>query len=351
MSQLTHGGLCNGIAGFALAAQRAGIRTIWTSDTDPFCNAVSRKHFPHAHQYGNIYDVHHPQRPDIISAGYPCQPESYAGKRQGTEDDRWLWPEVLRLVTECRPGWFIGENVAGHVTLGLSGVLADLEAAGYEVWPLVLPACALGAPHQRDRVWIIAHTDNRQPEQPQQALRAGRHPAGLGGKAATDTSGGRWGADIGDLRGWQPDAVGCCQATTYTHSSRGRPGQPERPEARAEADYSPATNPGSSHHVWRGEGPRWWQQCAESLTAGIRHRQDFQLTQPALRAPDDGLSVGLVRPDTGGDAASARRAKADEKTWRRSTLHAAGNALVPQIPTLFFQFIADYEAGLIQPNQ
>lgn len=186
LAPLTHGALCNGIGGFALAAQRAGIRTAWTCEVDPFCNAVSRKHFPHAHQYLSIYDVHHPPRVDIISAGYPCQPASYAGKRRGPADDRWLWPEVLRLLAQCRPRWFLGENVAGHLTLGLESVLADLEAEGFEVWPLVLPACAVDAPHRRDRVWIIAHAHHRQPVSAPQALRPGRDAAGPGGEAAPD---------------------------------------------------------------------------------------------------------------------------------------------------------------------
>lgn len=348
MSNLTHGALCNGIAGFALAAQWAGIGTIWTSDTDPFCNAVSRKHFPDAHQYGDIYAIHRPPYVDIISAGYPCQPESYAGKRRGEEDDRWLWPEVLRLVVEVQPRWFIGENVAGHITLGLAGVLADLEAAGYEVWPLVLPACALGAPHQRDRVWIIAHTHNRQPEQPQQALRAGWHPAGPGSEATAHThSSGCEEQHLAGVTAGTGLAARCADAIAANAGRIGGwSGQPERPEARPEADYSPYRHAPGLSSDGKPSATRSGQE-SEGQTRATGVWPDWWLTQPALCAPDDGLSGRLVRPDPRGDTAGARRAKADEKTWRRSTLHAAGNALVPQIPKLFFQFIADYEAGLI----
>ncbi|MCY9758943.1 DNA cytosine methyltransferase, partial [Paenibacillus alvei] len=96
---------------------------------------------------------------DIISAGYPCQPFSNAGKRRGTEDDRHLWPEVKRLLEEIRPRWFLGENVAGHITLGLDIVLSDLESIGYTAQPVVIPACAVGAPHRRDRVFILGYSE------------------------------------------------------------------------------------------------------------------------------------------------------------------------------------------------
>ena len=301
-AELTHGALCNGIGGFALAARRAGIRTAWTCEIDPFCNAVSRKHFPHAHQYLNIYDVHHPPRVDIISAGYPCQPASYAGKRRGPADDRWLWPEVLRILAQCRPRWFLGENVAGRLTLGLEGVLADLEAEGFEVWPLVLPACAVDAPHRRDRVWLVAHADHRQPVQPPPALRPGGDAAGPGREAAPD-----------------PDS-----------QRRGQPGGLLVPPPK-------------------GEGPWPGRRDNEPAAAGDDDGMGWVFTQPPLCPGDDGLPGHLVRPDRSGDETGAptdsgHRQK-DPRHWARNTLKAAGNALVPTIPELFFQFIADYEAG------
>ncbi|WP_414654783.1 DNA cytosine methyltransferase [Hymenobacter sp.] len=308
-TNLTHGALCNGIGGFALAARRAGIRTAWTCEIDPFCNAVSRRHFPDAHQYLNIYDVCHPPRVDVISAGYPCQPASYAGKRRGPADNRWLWPEVLRLLAQCRPRWFLGENVAGHLTLGLESVLADLEAEGYEVWPLVLPACAVDAPHRRDRVWIVAHAHHRQPVQPPQALCPGRDAPVAGGEAAPYSDSQRCG---------QPSCLLVPPAE----------GESPRPRGR---DYEPAFN-------------------------GPDHGMGWVFTQPPLCPGDDGLSRHLVRPDGSGDAAGAPTdsgyRQKDPRHWARNTLKAAGNrrtaqanALVPDIPQLFFQFIADYEAG------
>jgi DNA (cytosine-5)-methyltransferase 1 len=95
---------------------------------------------------------------DLICGGFPCQPFSVAGKRQGKEDDRHLWPEYFRLIQEIRPRWVIGENVAGLINMGLDQVLSDLESAGYSCQTLVIPACAVNAPHRRDRVWIVANT-------------------------------------------------------------------------------------------------------------------------------------------------------------------------------------------------
>ena len=96
---------------------------------------------------------------DVISGGFPCQPFSVAGKRRGSEDDRYLWPEMLRVIEELRPAWVVGENVAGIVNMALDTVLSDLEAKGYAAGAFIIPACAVDAPHRRDRCVIVANTD------------------------------------------------------------------------------------------------------------------------------------------------------------------------------------------------
>lgn len=161
---MTHASLFSGVGGFDLAAEWAGWTNMFNCDIDPFCRRVLAYHFPNAVQYEDIRTTDFTVwrgRIDVLTAGFPCQPFSVAGKRKGTDDDRYLWPEVPRAIREIRPRWVVGENVRGFVNwsegMVLDTVFADLEAFGYEVQPFVLPACAVGAPHRRDRIWIVAH--------------------------------------------------------------------------------------------------------------------------------------------------------------------------------------------------
>ncbi len=155
------GSLFTGIGGLDLGLERAGMRIAWQSEIDPYCCAVLRKHWPHVPNLGDIRGVRATSAPpvDLICGGFPCQPFSFAGKRRGHEDDRYLWPEMLRVIEEFRPRWVLGENVPGIINLALDQVLSDLEALGYETAALVIPACALDAPHRRDRVWILAYAE------------------------------------------------------------------------------------------------------------------------------------------------------------------------------------------------
>jgi len=154
-----------GIGGFGLAGRWAGIETICQVEIDPFCLKVLQKNFPNAERHADIKNFDGTKyfgAVDIISGGFPCQPYSTAGKRLGKEDERHLWPEMLRVIREARPRWVVGENVGGIISwsggLVFEEVCADLEAIGYEVQPFVLPACSVDAPHRRDRVWFVAHS-------------------------------------------------------------------------------------------------------------------------------------------------------------------------------------------------
>ena len=168
MNALHHLDLFSGIGGFALAARWTGrIETVAFCDNDPFCQRILHNHWPHALLYEDIRSLTANRlrsdgvpRIDLLTGGFPCQPFSIAGKRGGAADDRHLWPQMRRLIAETRPRWIIGENVAHFIPLALDACLSDLEAEGYEAWPLVLPACAVGAPHRRDRVFIIAFRED-----------------------------------------------------------------------------------------------------------------------------------------------------------------------------------------------
>jgi DNA (cytosine-5)-methyltransferase 1 len=148
------------IGGFSLGLERTGgFETVAFCEIDPFCQKVLKKHWPDVPIYNDVRTLNYDGPVDVITGGYPCQPFSLAGKRQGESDDRHLWPAMFSLVKKHRPSWVIGENVAGHIGMGLDDVLSDLEGEAYAVRTFVIPACAVDAPHRRDRVWIVAHTD------------------------------------------------------------------------------------------------------------------------------------------------------------------------------------------------
>ena len=235
---LTHGSLFTGIGGFDLGFEWAGIRTVFQVEIDEFCRRLLELRFPEARRYSDIRAFAvadaaslrrlslpeisngngkgdgrqrragkerrpscEPQREsavDIISGGFPCQPVSHAGKRQGANDDRYLWPEMFRVVRTLRPRWVVAENVYGLITHEggelLDAVYNDLESEGYETLPpVVLPACAFGAPHRRDRVWIVAHSEHahRWPEHEEHAESHRRNGLGGGGSDVCHSPRGR----------------------------------------------------------------------------------------------------------------------------------------------------------------
>ena len=156
--------LFSGIGGFARGLEATNFfETSCFVENEPYCRAVLQYHWPDVPVLGDIRDVKGqdlPFRPDVICGGFPCQPFSQAGKQQAQDDPRHLWPEMFRLIRECRPTWIVGENVVGLIRLGLDEVLTDLESEGYATRTFDIPACATGAPHLRRRLWIVAHADS-----------------------------------------------------------------------------------------------------------------------------------------------------------------------------------------------
>jgi len=159
MPNLTHGSLFSGIGGFDLGFERAGIKTLWQVENDPYAVKVLERHWPNVKRYGDIKAIKWEavEVPDIISGGFPCQPVSVAGKRRGQDDERWLWPEFARCLRILRPRYVVVENVPGLLALGFGDVLGDLAALGYDAEWDSIPAAAFGAPHLRYRVWIVAY--------------------------------------------------------------------------------------------------------------------------------------------------------------------------------------------------
>lgn len=150
--------LFSGIGGFDLGLERAGMECVGQVEKDEYCLAVLAHHWPAVKRVADIYDVTESDfgAVDLVCGGFPCQPFSLAGKRAGAGDHRYLWPEMLRVIKAYRPSWVLGENVAGIVGVELDKVLADLESEGYELQTFIIPACAVDAPHERKRVWIVA---------------------------------------------------------------------------------------------------------------------------------------------------------------------------------------------------
>ena len=152
--------LFSGIGGFSLGLERAGMSTVAMCEKDPYCRKILAKHWPDLTIHEDIRNLdgkRYAESIDLVCGGFPCQPFSVAGKRKGTNDDRHLWPEMLRVIKESRPRWVIGENVFGFVNMALDDVQADLEREHYEVRKFVLPAVAVDAKHRRDRIFVVGY--------------------------------------------------------------------------------------------------------------------------------------------------------------------------------------------------
>ena len=198
--------LFSGIGGLDLAAEWAGFKTVAFCERDKFCKSVLTARWPNVRIFDDVRTIDADELPaiELVHGGYPCQPFSQAGKRAGHADERHLWPAMLRVVQVLRPAWVVGENVTGHIALGLDAVCDDLEAAGYAVRPVVVPACAAGAPHTRERVFVLAHAKGNGLERP---TRENREPTGsersksgmdaLGGGARVRRDGCGWGVKPG----------------------------------------------------------------------------------------------------------------------------------------------------------
>ena len=290
---MTHGSLFSGIGGFDLAAEWAGWQNLFNCEIDPFCQTVLKHHFPNAEQFTDIRTAdfaRYKDRLDVLTGGFPCQPFSTAGKRKGTEDDRYLWPEMLGVIRTVRPRWVVGENVYGIVSwsdgLVFKQVCVDLEAEGYEVQPYVLPACGVGAPHRRYRTWFVAHS-------------AGDRDSGRPAEVRQEN-----GRQVGELLPEPRQPGDIRRVASYSDS-----------ELQKCRNISGECKDGSPIFTQPFNGYRSWQNFP---------------TQSPVCSRDDGLSYGL-------DGITFPK-------WRMESIKAYGNAVVPQVVFQIFETINEYEA-------
>lgn len=300
---LRHGSLFSGIGGFDLASSWMGWRNVFHCENDKFCRRILKYYWPEAKGYGDIkkFDATcYRGLIDVLTGGFPCQPFSAAGRRKGTGDDRFLWPEMCRVIMEIQPDWVVGENVLGLLNwrrgMAFEGVQADLEAAGYKVWPYILPAAGVGAPHLRYRVWFVAHTRREFGNWREGSKNDSFNNREGSGRQQTANV-------IGRLRPEEPvaDANGEQRFQRRMHP----------PESEEAARLT------STRNAWDPWNP--WENFP---------------TQPAICGRDDGVSARLDRITF--------------SEWRRRSIAGYGNAIVPQVALRIFRTIEETDRHFLK---
>ena len=333
---MTHASLFSGIGGPEIAAAMMGWENVFHCEINPFGRAVLEYWFPESDSYEDITKTDFTKyrgKIDILTGGFPCQPFSYAGKRGGQADDRYLWPEMLRVIDEVRPTWVVGENVAGittmvescnitemgaqsslfdegdgvhrysaELTFTIERVCKDLESKGYSVQPVLIPACAVGAPHRRDRVFIIAYNTDCGDDMRE----SGKHESTSREERISERD-----------AVWKPGESGDVRPTIQEPSSDTIR---ERLEREDESGHSER---GEWMHLWRDTAGC----CGQTCLAPEERWKGFP-TVSAVHRGNDGLPFNV-------DDLTIPFSK-----WRNETLKAYGNAIVPQVMFRIFQAIS-----------
>lgn len=306
---MNHGSLFSGIGGFDLAAEWMGWANVFHCEWEEFPRKVLNYHFPKSISYGDIketdFTIHRGQI-DILTGGFPCQPYSSAGKRLGKEDDRHLWPEMCRAIREIQPRWVVGENVRGLVNwnggLVFEEVQADLENEGYEVQPFILPAAGVNAPHRRDRVWFVAKN--------------------------TDSDGwssGKWKKESNEWGQWNA----CTRNNERLSTDNGK-------TQNVNTDTDSRGLEGSKEKGWDSLNAKWqgiaWHvaDTSKGVCNGLQSYWTHFPTQSPICGGDDGIPREL-------DSISFPK-------WRKESIKAYGNAIVPQVVYPIFKAIESYES-------
>ena len=321
--------LFSGLGGFSLGLERAGMETAAFVEIDPFCRKLLAQHWPGVPIYDDIKTIAYaaggqPWKScpgngregaerggkeitraniapvvgpiDLVCGGFPCQPFSQAGQRRGSDDDRHLWPEMLRVIREVQPTWVIGENVIGLETMGLEHCVSDLEGDGFAVQVFDIPACGVGAPHRRHRLWIVAYSERN----------AGRRNGQGWGSLRRNTEPSRNGAEGPDLH---PNG----------NSEPARSVNGEMAELQSSPDANAERLPQSEPQP---ETERTKSRTVKRTRATGENGRD---AESRVRRGDDGLSFRMdgISPVT-----------SERIPDRVARLKALGNAVVPQIPEM-----------------
>ena len=325
--------LFSGIGGFSLALESTGhFETIAFVEKDEFCQKVLAKNFKDTPIEGDIRNVKgNRYEADVITGGFPCQPFSVAGKRKGTDDDRYLWDETIRVIRECKPRWFIGENVEGIINIQdgmvLRQVQDDLEEEGFEVRCLIIPASGKGAWHQRKRVWILGYSNNSYERQEQSISQR---------KQCSDTS-------------------RVCDATDSNSGVRGR---------------GRAVEQGRANKVWgfcstKEEQPEYDIRSEAVGCNAVLRKEDVSNTKSGgWQSPESERGQMLRRGSNDREWAEGTRQEVGQETWwqtesrvcgvpngvsyeldknRAKRVKALGNSIVPQIVYEIGNAIAEVE--------
>ena len=318
--KLTHGSLFSGIGGFDLAAEWMGWENIFHCEWNEFGQRVLKYYWPKAISYEDItktdFSIHR-GKIDILTGGFPCQPYSSAGKRLGSEDDRHLWTKMLRAIREIKPRYIVGENVYGLTNwnggLVFNEVQTDLENEGYKVQPCILPACAVNAPHRRDRVWFVAYSNERTKRSPRTS-----------GETESDWSKNN---DEQGSRGKQTEQ--------HNKPSDVQRNDTDSSNARAESmqqegkdriyELIDATNPGCRKRKNGIYGEKSGREAAEfgNSYTKLGAWTEFPITEPTICSGNDGIPReldGITFPK-----------------WRNESIKAYGNAIVPQVAYQIFK--------------
>jgi DNA (cytosine-5)-methyltransferase 1 len=301
--RMRHGSLFSGIGGFDFAAEWMGWENVFHCEWNAFGQRILKHYWSNAKSYEDITKSDFTiwrGRIDVLTGGFPCQPFSTAGKRKGTEDSRYLWPEMLRVIREVQPRYIVGENVRGLVSwdggLVFDTVCSDLEAEGYEVLPVLLPAASVNAPHKRDRIWFIAHAN---------------HKGGSSG--------------LGQVQ-----------------SENGEISERNNDAEFSDSDNGNASNTNNERLQGGQKINRWKKFDIERSGNGINIR--------TVSTNDDGYSkcnfinFPTVSPICNGDdGLSDRLDSITFPKWRNESIKAGGNAIVPQVAYQIFKTIEAYE--------